>query len=123
MSWLFASGDQSIGDSASATALPMHIQDWISFRIDWFDLLAVQGTIKSLLQYHSSKASTLWCSAFFMAQFAHRYMTTGKTIALVDRPLLANICQQIFFILFLIYFIFLTLQYCIGFAMYQNSLS
>ena len=54
----------------------------ISFRIDWFDLLAVQGTLKSLLQHHSSKASILWCSAFFMVQLSHSYMTTGKTIAL-----------------------------------------
>ena len=54
----------------------------ISFRIDWFDLLAVQGTLKSLLQHHSSKASILWRSAFFMVQLSHLYMTTGKTIAL-----------------------------------------
>ena len=53
----------------------------ISFRIDWFDLLAVQGTLKSLLQHHSSKASILWHSAFFMIQLSHPYMTTGKTIA------------------------------------------
>ena len=53
-----------------------------SFRIDWFDLLAVQGTLKSLLQHHSSKASILHCSAFFMVQLSHPYMTTGKTIAL-----------------------------------------
>ena len=53
-----------------------------SFRIDWFDLLTVQGTLKSLLQHHSSKASILQCSAFFMVQFSHPYMTTGKTIAL-----------------------------------------
>ena len=54
----------------------------ISFRIDWLDLLAVQGTLKSLLQHHSSKASILWCSAFFMVQLSHPYMATGKTIAL-----------------------------------------
>ena len=54
----------------------------ISFRMDWLDLLAVQGTIKSLLQHHSSKASILWCSAFFMVQLSYPYMTTGKTIAL-----------------------------------------
>ena len=54
----------------------------ISFRIDWFDLLAVQGTLKSLLQHHSSKASILQCSAFFRVQLSHPYMTTGKTIAL-----------------------------------------
>ena len=54
----------------------------ISFRIDWFDLLAVQGTLKSLLQPHSSKVSVLWCSAFFLVQLSHAYMTTGETIAL-----------------------------------------
>ena len=51
------------------------------FRMDWLDLLAVQGTLKSLLQHHSSKASILWCSAFFIVQLSHPYMTTGKTIA------------------------------------------
>ena len=54
----------------------------ISFRMDWLDLLAVQGTLKSLLQHHHSKASILWCSAFFTVQLSHPYMTTGKTIAL-----------------------------------------
>ena len=54
----------------------------ISFRVDWLDLLAVQGTLKSLLQHHSSKASILWRSAFFIVQLSHPYMTTGKTIAL-----------------------------------------
>ena len=51
----------------------------ISFRMDWLDLLAVQGTLKSLLQHHSSKTSILWCSAFFIVQLSHPYMTTGKT--------------------------------------------
>ena len=54
----------------------------ISFRMDWLDLLAVQGTLKSLLQHHSSKTSIFWCSAFFTVQLSHPYMTTGKTIAL-----------------------------------------
>ena len=54
----------------------------ISFRMDWFDLI-VQGTLKSHLQHHSSKASILWCSAFFIVQFVHPYMTTGKTVALL----------------------------------------
>ena len=54
----------------------------ISFRMDWLDLLAVQGTLKSLLQHHSSKASIIWCSAFFIVQLSHSYMTTEKTIAL-----------------------------------------
>ena len=57
----------------------------ISFRMDWLDLLAVQGTLKSLLKHHSSKASILWCSAFFMVQFLHLYMTIGKTVALMAR--------------------------------------
>ena len=54
----------------------------VSFRMDWLDLLAVQGTLKSLLQHHSSEASILWCSAFFIVQLSHPYMTTGETIAL-----------------------------------------
>ena len=54
----------------------------ISFRIDWFDLLGIQGTLKGLLQHHSSKASILWCSAFFIVKLSHPYMTTGKTISL-----------------------------------------
>ena len=72
----------SIGASASTSVLPMNIQCLFPFRIDWLDLLAVQGTVKSLLQHHSLKASILWHSAFFMVQFSHLYMTTGKTIAL-----------------------------------------
>ena len=60
-----------------------------SFKIDWFDLLAVQGTLKSLLQHHNSKVSILQCSAFFIVQLSHPYMTTGKTIALTIEPLLA----------------------------------
>ena len=80
MSQLFASGGQSTGVSASASALLM-----ISFSMDWLDLLAVQGTLKSLIQHHSSKASILWCSAFFTVQLSHPYMTTGKTIALTRR--------------------------------------
>ena len=62
----------------------------ISFRMDWLDLLAVEGTLKSLLQHHSSKASIPWRSAFFMVQLSHLYMTTGKTIALTTWPLSAK---------------------------------
>ena len=71
----------------------------ISFRIDWLDLLAVQRTLKSLLQHHSSKASILWCSAFFMVQLSHPYMTTGKTIALTIRTLVGEVMAQLFNIL------------------------
>ena len=79
MSQLFASGGQSIGVSASTSVLPMNIRD-ISFRTDWFALLVVQGTLKSLLQHHSSKASTLRRSVFFILQLSHPYTTSGKTI-------------------------------------------
>ena len=63
----------------------------ISFRLDWLDLLAVQGTLKSLLQHHTSKASILWCSAFFKVQLSHPYMTTGKTIALTRWALVGKV--------------------------------
>ena len=82
MSQLFASGGQNIGVSASTSVLPMNTQDWISFRMDWLDPLAVQGTLKSLPQHHSSKAAIFWLSAFFIVQLSHPYMTTGKIIAL-----------------------------------------
>ena len=83
MSQFFASGGQSIGVSASTSVFPMNTQDWSPLGwMDWLDLLAVQGTLKSLLQHHSSKASILWCSAFFIGQLSHPYMTTGKTIVL-----------------------------------------
>ena len=62
----------------------------ITFRMDWLDLLAVQGTLKSLLQHHSSKASILWLSTFFMVQFSYPYMTTGKTIALTTQIFMAQ---------------------------------
>ena len=68
----------------------------ISFRMDWLDLLAAQGTLKSLLQHHSSKASILWCSAFFTVQLSHPYMTTGKTIALTRRTLVGKVMSLIY---------------------------
>ena len=65
----------------------------ISFRMDWLNLLAVQGTLKSLLQHHSSKLSILWCSAFFTVQLSHPYMTTGKTIALTRRTFVGKVLE------------------------------
>ena len=62
----------------------------ISFRMDWLDLIVVQGTLKSLLQHHSSKASILWCSAFFTVQLSHPYTTTGKTIALTRQTFIGK---------------------------------
>ena len=88
MSQFFASGGQSTGVSASASVLLMNI--------DWFDLLAVQGTLKSLLQHHSSKASILWCSAFLMVQLSHPYMTTGKTIALTRPTFVSKVMSLLF---------------------------
>ena len=68
----------------------------ISFRIDWFDLLAVQGTLKSLLQHHSSKASILQCSVFFIVQPSHSCMTTGKTIALTRQTFVGKVMSLLF---------------------------
>ena len=67
----------------------------ISFKIDWFDL-AIQGTLKNLLQHHSSKASVLWCSAFFIVQLSHPYMTTGKTIALTRQTFVGKVMSLVF---------------------------
>ena len=68
----------------------------ISFRIDWFDLLEVQGTLRSPLQHHSSKASILWCSAYFIIQLSHPYMTTGKTIALTKLTFVGKAMSLLF---------------------------
>ena len=68
----------------------------ISFRMDWLGLLAVQETLKNLLQHHSSKASVLWCSAFFIVQLSHSYMTTGKTIALTRQTFVGKVMSLLF---------------------------
>ena len=91
MSQFFASGGQSIGVSASTSILPMNIQE-----MDWLDLLAVQGSFKSLLQHQSSKASILWCSAFFIVQLSHPYMTTGQTIALTRWNFVGKVMSMLF---------------------------
>ena len=78
--------------SFSFSICPSSEYSWlISFRMDWLDLLAVQGTLKSLLQHHNSKASPLRCSAFLMVQISHPYMTTGKTIALTRQTLVSKV--------------------------------
>ena len=117
MNQLFMSGGQSTGASASTSVLPMNIQDWLPeyslifwsrilnirisenqeiwfpdrTRMDWFDL-AAQGTLKSLLQHHSLKASILQCSAFFVVQLSHPSLTSGKTIVLIKQTLVAMWC-------------------------------
>ena len=72
----------------------------ISFRMDWLDLLAVQGTLKNLLQHHSSKASILWHSDFFIVQLSHPYMTTGNTIALTRQTFVGKVMSLLFNMLF-----------------------
>ena len=79
----------------------------ISFRIDWLDLLAVQGTLKSLLQHHSSKASILWSSAFFIVQLSHPYMTIGKTIALIRWTFVGKVMSLLFNMLSMLVIAFL----------------
>ena len=85
----FASGSQSFGVSASTSVL-------ISFRIDWLDLLAVQGTLRSLPQHHSLKSSILWCSTFFIVQLSHPYIPTGKTMALTRRTFVGKVMSLLF---------------------------
>ena len=79
----------------------------ISFRMDWLDLLAVQGTLKSLLQHHSSKASILWCSAFFMVQLSYPYITTGKTTPLTRRTFVGKVMSLLFNMLSRLVIVFL----------------
>ena len=95
MSQLFASGGQSIGFSFNISPSDKH-PGLISFRMDWLDLLAVQGTLKNLLQHHNSKASILQRSAFFIVQLSHPYMTTGKTIALTRRTFVGKVMSLLF---------------------------
>ena len=102
MSQFFAWGGQSIGASPSVNEYSLmneyfhEYSGLISFRINWFDLLGVQGTLKSLLQHHSSKASILWCSAFFIVQLSHPYLTTGKTIALTRWDFVGKVMSLLF---------------------------
>ena len=111
MSQLFAWGGQSVGVSASASLLPMNIQDW--FPLGWTSLLAVQGTLKSLLQHHSSKASILWGSAFFIVQLSHPYMTSGKTIALTRWNFVGKIMSLLFNMLSRLVITFLPRSECL----------
>ena len=118
MSQLFASGGQSIGDSASV--LPSN-SGLISFRINWIDLLAIQGTLKSLLQHHSSKASVLWCSFFLIVQLSHLYMTTGKTIALIIQTFVSKMMSLLLNKLSTFVIAFLPSSKCLLIAWLQSS--
>ena len=77
-------------------SLPNEFSGLISFRMDWLALLAFQGTLQSLLQHHSSKTSNLWCSAFYIVQHSHPYMTTGKTIALARWTFVSKVMSLLF---------------------------
>ena len=107
MSQFFASGGQSIGLLASASVPSNEHSGLISFSFDWFDLLAVQRILKSLLQHHSSKAPILWCSDFFIVQHSHPYMTTGKTIALTRWTFIGKVMSLLFNMLFKLVIAFL----------------
>ena len=93
----------------------------ISFRMDWLDLLAVQGTLKSLLQHHSSKASIIWCSAFFVVQLSHPYMTTGKTIALTGWTFVGKVMSLLFKMLSMLVIAFLPRSKCLLISWLQSS--
>ena len=96
MSKLFASGGRSIGSFSFSISPSNEQPGLISFRMDWLDLLAVQGTLKSLLQHHRSKASILQRSSFFIVQLSHPYMTTGKTIALTRWTFVDKVMSLLF---------------------------
>ena len=96
MSQVFASGGQSIGVFRFSISSSNEHPGLISFRMNWLDLLAVQGTLKTLLQHYSSKASILWHSALFTVQLSHPYMTTGKTIALTRWTFVGKVMSLLF---------------------------
>ena len=96
MNWLFTPGGQILEFQLQLSVLLINIQGLISFRIDWFDLLACQRTLKSLLQHHNWKASILWCSIFFVVQLSHLHMTTGKTIAFTIRNFVGKVMSLLF---------------------------
>ena len=92
----------------------------ISFRMDWLDLLEVQGTLKSLLQHHSSKASIFWCSAFLTVQLSHPYMTTGKTIALTRQTFVGKVMSLLFNMLSSLVITFLPRSKCLLISLLQS---
>ena len=99
--------------SFSFNISPSSKHSGLIFRVDWLDLLAVQGTLKSLLQYHSSKASILWCSAFFIVQLSHPYRTTGKIYLLTSNNKGQNVCEFTLSVISICFFLFVCLFCCI----------
>ena len=119
MSQLFISGGQNIGFSFHISPSNEN-PGLVSFRMDWLDLLAVQGTLKNLLQHHSSKASTLLCSAFFRVQLSHPYMTTGKTIAWTRWISVGKVMSLLFNILSRLVITFLPRSKCLLISWLQS---
>ena len=118
-SQFFASGGQSIGVSASSSVLPMNSQD--RFRLGWTGWISLQSKgLKSLLQHHSSKASILWCWAFFIDQLSHPYMTTGKTIALTRWTFVGKIMSLLFNMLSRLVITFLPRSKCLLISWLQS---
>ena len=121
MSQSFTSGGQSIGVSTSAPVLPVNTQNWFPLGlIDWISFQSVQGTIKSRLQHHSSKASILRCSAFFIVQLSHPYMTTGKIIALTRRTFADKVMSLLFNMLSRLVITFLPRSKCLLISWLQS---
>ena len=121
MTQLFASGGQNIGVSASTSVLPMNTQDW--FPLGWTGWISLQSKGLSrvgVLQHHSSKASTLWHSAFFMVQLSHPYMSMGKTIALTRRTFVGKVMSLLFNMLSRVVITFLPKSKCLLISWLQS---
>ena len=116
----FASGDQSIWSFSFSISPFNEYSGLISFRTDWFDLLVLHGTLKSLLHHYSSKASILWRSTFFMVQLSHPYLTTGKTIALIRWTFITEVTSLFYNILSRLVIVFLTRSKCLLISWLQS---
>ena len=120
MHQLFTSGGQSIGSFSFSISPSNKYSGLTSFRIDWLDLLAVQGTLKSLLQHHSSKSSVLQGSVFFIVQLSHPYMSTGKTIALTRWTFLGKVMSLLLNMLSRLVIAFLPRSKCLSISWLQS---
>ena len=120
MSQFCASGGKTYWSFSFSISSFNEYSELISFRIDWFDLLAVQGTLKSLLQHHSSKASILWHSDFFIVQLSYPYMTTGKTTALTRWKFIDRVMSLLFNVLSRLVIAFLVRSQCLLFSWLQS---
>ena len=121
MSQLFTSGGQSIWSFSFNISPSNEHPGLISFRMDWLDFLAVQGTLESLLQHHSLKASILRCSAFFIVQLSHPYMTTGKTVTLIRKTFVGKVMSLLFNMLSRWVIAFLPRSNCLLISWLQSS--